>query len=274
MLAAGAFAAGAVLAIALGLVRASPGRSRRGPCRGRASAHPPSSTRRGRGRQRWPAGRRRRWPPSRRCCAASRAMPPRTRGSASWPAPGATTPAALRHFLQALRVDERPEIMLAAADAYRAGGPPRRRGRAVSDVIARAPGHRHRAPRACAISPPRTAGGPTPLPAQERLVAARRPATSGRASRAVLAGLHYERGRARIAAKATPTGAISAFRDALRVQPDFVPAAVALGDAHLASRATRPGGARCGSARRRRSPPCRSCPASSGSGGRKAGPRA
>ena len=49
-----------------------------------------------------------------------------------------------------------------------------------------------------------------------------------------LAGLHYERGRARAAA-GDPDGAISAFRDALRVQPEFIPAAVALGDAHLAT---------------------------------------
>ena len=57
---------------------------------------------------------------------------------------------------------------------------------------------------------------------------------SGRASRPELAGLHCERGRARAAA-GDSDGAISAFRDALRVLPDFVPAALAQGDAYLAA---------------------------------------
>ena len=51
---------------------------------------------------------------------------------------------------------------------------------------------------------------------------------------AELAGLHCERGRARAAA-GDSDGAISAFRDALRVLPDFVPAALAQGDAYLAA---------------------------------------
>ena len=52
------------------------------------------------------------------------------------------------------------------------------------------------------------------------------------AERGRLAGLHCEAGHARIEQGDT-AGAIAAFRDALRVQADFVPAAVALGDAHL-----------------------------------------
>lgn len=48
----------------------------------------------------------------------------------------------------------------------------------------------------------------------------------------VLAGLHYEIGRERLE-KQDRTGAISHLKDALRAQPDFVPAALLLGEAHL-----------------------------------------
>jgi tetratricopeptide (TPR) repeat protein len=48
----------------------------------------------------------------------------------------------------------------------------------------------------------------------------------------VLAGLHYEIGRERLA-KEDRAGAISHLKDALRAQPDFVPAALLLGEAHL-----------------------------------------
>jgi Tfp pilus assembly protein PilF/uncharacterized integral membrane protein len=48
----------------------------------------------------------------------------------------------------------------------------------------------------------------------------------------VLAGLHYEIGRERLE-KGDRTGAISHLKDALRAQPDFVPAALLLGEAHL-----------------------------------------
>jgi len=49
---------------------------------------------------------------------------------------------------------------------------------------------------------------------------------------AILAGLHYELGRERFERGDFP-GAIGSFKDALRVQPDFVPAALLLGEAHL-----------------------------------------
>ena len=49
---------------------------------------------------------------------------------------------------------------------------------------------------------------------------------------AVLAGLHYEIGRERLE-KDDRAGAISHLKDALRAQPDFVPAALLLGEAHL-----------------------------------------
>ncbi|HTG10817.1 MAG TPA: tetratricopeptide repeat protein, partial [Candidatus Eisenbacteria bacterium] len=48
----------------------------------------------------------------------------------------------------------------------------------------------------------------------------------------VLAGLHYEIGRERLE-KEDRTGAIAHLKDALRAQPDFVPAALLLGEAHL-----------------------------------------
>jgi len=141
-------------------------------------------------------------------------------------------PGALRHFLQALRVDERPEIMVAAADAYGRVG---RLDDAVAlygDVIARAPGH---LTALRALRDLTAAGGrwTDAAAAQERLVGA--VDSRARAGEQVeLAGLHYERGRACATAGASDD-AISAFRDALRVQPDFVPAAVALGDAYLAA---------------------------------------
>jgi len=52
------------------------------------------------------------------------------------------------------------------------------------------------------------------------------------AEEATLAGLHYEIGRARLE-RNDHAGAVSHFKEALRVQPDFVPAALLLGEAHL-----------------------------------------
>ena len=49
---------------------------------------------------------------------------------------------------------------------------------------------------------------------------------------AVLAGLHYEIGRERLE-RDDRAGAIAHLKDALRAQPDFVPAALLLGEAHL-----------------------------------------
>ena len=49
---------------------------------------------------------------------------------------------------------------------------------------------------------------------------------------AILAGLHYELGRERFE-RGELVAAIGSFKDALRLQPDFVPAALLLGEAHL-----------------------------------------
>jgi Flp pilus assembly protein TadD/uncharacterized integral membrane protein len=52
------------------------------------------------------------------------------------------------------------------------------------------------------------------------------------AEEAILAGLHYEVARDRLEQSDRP-GAVSQLREALRLQPDFVPAALLLGDTHL-----------------------------------------
>jgi tetratricopeptide (TPR) repeat protein len=52
------------------------------------------------------------------------------------------------------------------------------------------------------------------------------------AEEAVLAGLQYELGRERLEQN-DHAGALSPLREALRLQPDFLPAALVLGDAHL-----------------------------------------
>jgi tetratricopeptide (TPR) repeat protein len=52
------------------------------------------------------------------------------------------------------------------------------------------------------------------------------------AEEVTLAGLHYEVGRERLE-RGDLAGAVSHFKDALRMQPDFVPAALLLGEAHL-----------------------------------------
>jgi tetratricopeptide (TPR) repeat protein len=52
------------------------------------------------------------------------------------------------------------------------------------------------------------------------------------AEEAILAGLHYEIGRERLE-RGDLAGATSQLKEALRAQPDFVPAALLLGEAHL-----------------------------------------
>ncbi len=69
------------------------------------------------------------------------------------------------------------------------------------------------------------------LEIQARVVQAA-PRDERAAESALLAGLHYEIGRERLE-KGDRAGAISHLKDALRAQPDFVPAALFLGEAHL-----------------------------------------
>jgi lipopolysaccharide biosynthesis regulator YciM len=232
VLAAGAFAAGAVLALTLGLVR-DLSRAVRDARAAEGEASPSATEMYREGEDAMVAGR----PAA--AAAAFEALLRREPGHAAAHArlgelarARGDDPGALRHFLQAMRVDERPEIMGAAADAYGRVG---RLDDAVAlygDVIARAPGH---LTALRALRDLTAAGGrwTDAAAAQERLVGA--VDSRARAGEQVeLAGLHYERGRARATAGASDD-AISAFRDALRVQPDFVPAAVALGDAYLAA---------------------------------------
>lgn len=103
------------------------------------------------------------------------------------------------------------------------------------------------APRAEVVAPPR---GPEPVPARagrDALIERRRwadalatqtqlllsvPREEKAAEEAILAGLHYEIGRERLE-RGDLAGATSQLKEALRVQPDFVPAALLLGEAHL-----------------------------------------
>jgi len=73
------------------------------------------------------------------------------------------------------------------------------------------------------------------LGAQERLVALGSDRVSDRIGEQVtLAGIQYELGRG-LLAEGQAQGAILRFRDALRAQPDFLPAIISLGDAHVAA---------------------------------------
>jgi tetratricopeptide (TPR) repeat protein len=103
------------------------------------------------------------------------------------------------------------------------------------------------APDAEVVAPLR---GPEPIPARagrDALIERRRwaealavqtqllptvPREERAAEEAILAGLHYEIGRERLE-RGDLTGATSQLKEALRVQPDFVPAALLLGEAHL-----------------------------------------
>lgn len=138
---------------------------------------------------------------------------------------------ALVHHLDALRGEERPELVLAAAEDFRRTGRPGEAAALLERLLAR--DHDHvaalRALRDLAVNEGQwqRALGP-----QERIVAL----GSGepRQEQAMLAGIQYELGRAFLAeGQAQP--AIARFREALRSQSDFVPAAVALGDAHVAA---------------------------------------
>ena len=118
-----------------------------------------------------------------------------------------------------------------------------------SDPVATAPGIApagHRA-HAAADAPSEPARPEAPQAGRDALIEGRRFAealeiqarvmqTAPREERAaestVLAGLHYEIGRERLE-KDDRAGAISHLKDALRAQPDFVPAALLLGEAHL-----------------------------------------
>jgi lipopolysaccharide biosynthesis regulator YciM len=138
---------------------------------------------------------------------------------------------ALVHHLGALRGEERPELVLAAAEDFRRTGRPEEAAALLERLLAR--DHDHvaalRALRDLAVAEGQWQRA---LGAQERIVALgsgeRRP------EQAMLAGIQYELGRALLAAGQVQP-AIARFRDALRSQSDFVPAIISLGDAHRAA---------------------------------------
>ncbi|HEV2056157.1 MAG TPA: lipopolysaccharide assembly protein LapA domain-containing protein [Methylomirabilota bacterium] len=138
---------------------------------------------------------------------------------------------ALVHHLDALRGEERPELVLAAAEDFRRTGRPGEAAALLERLLVR--DHDHvaalRALRDLAVAEGRWQQA---LGAQERFVALgpgeRRP------EQAMLAGIQYELGRALLAGGQVQA-AIARFRDALRSQSDFVPAIISLGDAHRAA---------------------------------------
>lgn len=142
---------------------------------------------------------------------------------------------ALVHHLDALRGEEQPELVLAAAEDFRRTGRPEEAAALLERLLTR--DHDHvaalRALRDLAVAEGQWQRA---LGALERIVALgsgeRRP------EQAMLAGIQYELGRA-LLAEGQVQPAIARFRDALRSQSDFVPAIISLGDAHRAAGDTR-----------------------------------
>lgn len=138
--------------------------------------------------------------------------------------------AALNHHLQALRAEERPETLLAAAHAYRRAGRPED-AVALYDAVLKHDRNHVTALRGLRETGSETGRWADALRSQERLLALA-PAADRGAESGWLAGIHYEIGRGRLQG-GDASGAVAAFKDALKAQPDFLPALVALGDAHL-----------------------------------------
>jgi lipopolysaccharide biosynthesis regulator YciM len=141
-------------------------------------------------------------------------------------------PGALAHDLMALRAEERPETFLAVAEDYRRLGRPDDAIASYRRLLERDRDHPAalRGLRAVAAEHGRWAEA---LEAQERLVRMA-PREDRPAEEAWLAGIHYELGRALVAEGNVPA-AIGRLKEAVRVQPEFLPAVLLLGDAHLTS---------------------------------------
>lgn len=138
--------------------------------------------------------------------------------------------AALGHHLRALRSDERAETLLAVAEDYLRLGRPDDAIAIYHRILARDRDHLTalRGLRDVAVGRERWEEA---LEAQERLV--QLASREGKAAEdAWLAGLRYELGR-RLLTAGNTAGAIARFKEALHAQPDFVPAALALGDTQL-----------------------------------------
>lgn len=137
---------------------------------------------------------------------------------------------ALVHDLQALRAEERPETLVAAADGYHRAGRPDDAIAMYRLVLQRDRDHvtALRGLRGLAVELGRWAEA---LEAQERVVQLAAPEEQAE-EQMWLAGVHYEAGRA-LAARGDVQAAIGSLREALRARADFAPAALALGDAHV-----------------------------------------
>jgi lipopolysaccharide biosynthesis regulator YciM len=137
---------------------------------------------------------------------------------------------ALIHHLDALRGEEQPDLVLAAAEDFRRTGRPVEAAALLERLLAR--DHDNlvalRALRDLGV-----AGGQwqPALGAQERIVAL---GSDRHKEQATRAGIEYELGRA-LLAEGQAQGAIARFREALRSQPDFLPATISLGEAHVAA---------------------------------------
>ena len=149
---------------------------------------------------------------------------------------GGNTLAALNHSLDALRAEERVETLLAAARDLETLGRGDEAIQMYQRAVARDRDHvaALRGVRNIAAEQQRWA---EVLSAQERLVRVV-PREERTAEDAWLAGAQYEMGRA-LLAEGDAQGAIGRFRDALRTRPDFQPAALTLGDAHVVAGDTR-----------------------------------
>ena len=141
---------------------------------------------------------------------------------------------ALVHHLDALRGEEQPDLVLAAAEDFRRTGRPGEAVALLERLLARDQDNLAalRALRDLCMA---QAQWQRALGAQERLVDLGSDRVSDRIGEQVtLAGIQYELGRA-LLAEGQAQGAIVRFRDALRAQPDFLPAIMSLGDAHVAA---------------------------------------
>jgi protein O-GlcNAc transferase len=137
--------------------------------------------------------------------------------------------AALVHDLAALRSEERPELMLAAAEDYRQTDRPDEAAALLERLLSRDRDHLTalRALRDLSVAEGRWQRA---LELQERIGALW--GDDRRREQGTLAAIQYEVGRMLLAAGQIQP-AIGRFREALRTHGDFLPAAVALGDAHL-----------------------------------------
>ena len=139
-------------------------------------------------------------------------------------------PAALSHYLEALRSAERPDTLLAVADEYRRSGRPDDAIAMYQGILTRDRDHVKalQGLRDLTASVGRWAEA---LEVQERLV--QLVPAEGRASEeAWRAGILYEIGSA-LLADGQVSAALTRLRETLRSAADFLPATLALGDAHL-----------------------------------------